>query len=81
SDSAGTRPPGQPGSSRPSGGSDLITKQEIIDLIKSGVNTTKELIGCVRRKLKANPANKNLIQSIVKEVATLKDSILTLKKA
>ncbi|KAI9500898.1 transcription factor IIF subunit tfg1 [Coemansia spiralis] len=62
------------------GSSDLISKQEIIDLIKSGVNTTKELIGCVRKKLKANPENKARIQSIVKEVAMLKNDLLILKK-
>ncbi|KAJ2721618.1 transcription factor IIF subunit tfg1 [Coemansia sp. Benny D115] len=62
------------------GSSDIITKQEIIDLIKSGVNTTKELIGCVRKKLRANPENKNRIQAIVKEVAILKSGHLTLKK-
>ncbi|KAJ2005162.1 transcription factor IIF subunit tfg1 [Coemansia thaxteri] len=60
--------------------SDLITKQEIVDLIKSGVNTTKRLITCVRKKLKANPANKDRIQAIVKEVATLKDGELALKR-
>ncbi|KAI8323167.1 Rap30/74 interaction domain-containing protein [Martensiomyces pterosporus] len=59
---------------------DLITEQEVIDLIKSGVTTTKELIGGVRKKLKANPANKVRIQKIVRSVATLKDGILSIKK-
>ncbi|KAJ2595775.1 transcription factor IIF subunit tfg1 [Coemansia sp. RSA 1722] len=66
-----------------SGGSnsDLITKQEIIDLIKSGVNSARDLIGCVRKKLRANPKNKALLQNIVKEVATRKaDEGLVLKK-
>ncbi|KAJ2886018.1 transcription factor IIF subunit tfg1, partial [Coemansia aciculifera] len=58
-------PPPSSGSPPPS--ADLITKQEIVDLIKSGVNTTKKLITCVRKKLKANPANKVRIQAIVKE--------------
>ncbi|KAJ2383164.1 hypothetical protein GGI23_007206 [Coemansia sp. RSA 2559] len=61
------------------GSSDLITRQEIIDLIKSGVNTTKDLIGCVRKKLKANPENKKRIQTIVKDVAILKNDRLALK--
>ncbi|KAJ2828453.1 transcription factor IIF subunit tfg1 [Coemansia sp. 'formosensis'] len=73
--SSGSPPPSSPASA------DLITKQEIVDLIKSGVNTTKKLITCVRKKLKANPANKVRIQAIVKEVATLKDGELALKRA
>ncbi|KAJ2095529.1 transcription factor IIF subunit tfg1 [Coemansia sp. S100] len=76
--SSGSPPPSS--SSSPAS-ADLITKQEIIDLIKSGVNTTKKLITCVRKKLKANPANKVRIQAIVKEVATLKDGELALKRA
>ncbi|KAJ2744782.1 transcription factor IIF subunit tfg1 [Coemansia sp. BCRC 34301] len=77
-----TSPTSSSGSPPPSGASaDLITKQEIVDLIKSGVNTTKKLITCVRKKLKANPANKVRIQAIVKEVATLKDGELALKRA
>ncbi|KAJ2111003.1 transcription factor IIF subunit tfg1 [Coemansia sp. S142-1] len=80
-----TSPTSSSGSPPPSSSSpasaDLITKQEIIDLIKSGVNTTKKLITCVRKKLKANPANKVRIQAIVKEVATLKDGELALKRA
>ncbi|KAJ2869905.1 transcription factor IIF subunit tfg1 [Coemansia aciculifera] len=75
--SSGSPPP----SSSSPASADLITKQEIIDLIKSGVNTTKKLITCVRKKLKANPANKVRIQAIVKEVATLKDGELALKRA
>ncbi|KAJ1662248.1 transcription factor IIF subunit tfg1 [Coemansia sp. RSA 1813] len=68
------------GSSGASGSSpDLITRREIIDLIKSGVNTTKDLIGCVRKKLKANPENKKRIQLIVKDVAILKNDRLALK--
>ncbi|KAJ2488516.1 transcription factor IIF subunit tfg1 [Coemansia sp. RSA 2050] len=75
SSSGSPPPPSSPASA------DLITKQEIVDLIKSGVNTTKKLITCVRKKLKANPANKVRIQAIVKEVATLKDGELALKRA
>ncbi|KAJ2613145.1 hypothetical protein EV177_002660, partial [Coemansia sp. RSA 1804] len=63
-----------------SSSADLITRREIIDLIKSGVNTTKDLIGCVRKKLKANPENKSRIQMIVKDVAILKNDRLALKK-
>ncbi|KAJ2760195.1 transcription factor IIF subunit tfg1 [Coemansia sp. BCRC 34490] len=68
------------GASSSSSSSDLITRREIIDLIKSGVNTTKDLIGCVRKKLKANPENKSRIQMIVKDVAILKNDRLALKK-
>ncbi|KAJ2538602.1 hypothetical protein EV175_006446 [Coemansia sp. RSA 1933] len=68
------------GGNKGSSSSDLITRQEIIDLIKSGVNTTKELIGCVRRKLKANPENKKRIHTIVKDVAVLRNDRLALKK-
>ncbi|KAJ1908183.1 transcription factor IIF subunit tfg1 [Coemansia sp. IMI 209127] len=71
--------PSSGGGSSSGGSSDLITRQEIIDLIKSGVNTTKDLIGCVRKKLKANPENKKRIQTIVKDVAILKNDRLALK--
>ncbi|KAJ2756563.1 transcription factor IIF subunit tfg1, partial [Coemansia nantahalensis] len=60
--------------------STLITKQEIVDLIRNGVNTTKDLIGHVRKKLKANPDNKSRIYAILKEVATFKNNHLSLKK-
>ncbi|KAJ2775760.1 transcription factor IIF subunit tfg1 [Coemansia javaensis] len=60
--------------------STLITKQEIVDIIRSGVSTTKELIGHVRKKLKANPENKSRIHAILKEVATYKNNQLSLKK-
>ncbi|KAJ2162806.1 transcription factor IIF subunit tfg1 [Coemansia sp. RSA 552] len=60
--------------------SNLITKQEIVDLIRNGVSTTKELIGHVRKKLKANPENRQRIHSIIKEVATYKNNKLGLKR-
>ncbi|KAJ2080085.1 transcription factor IIF subunit tfg1 [Coemansia sp. RSA 988] len=68
------------GSSSKSAASTLITKQDIVDLIRNGVSTTKELIGHVRKKLKANPENKSRIQAILKEVATFKNNQLALKK-
>ncbi|ORX67637.1 Rap30/74 interaction domain-containing protein [Linderina pennispora] len=65
---------------KPAESDDLITEKEVIELIKSGVTTTKALIGKVRSKLKANPANKARIQTIVRTVAILKDGNLSLKK-
>ncbi|PIA13522.1 Rap30/74 interaction domain-containing protein [Coemansia reversa NRRL 1564] len=67
-------------SSKSAASSTLITKQDIVDLIRNGVSTTKELIGHVRKKLKANPENKSRIQAILKEVATFKNNQLALKK-
>ncbi|KAJ1937730.1 transcription factor IIF subunit tfg1, partial [Linderina macrospora] len=65
---------------KPAESDDLITEKEVIDLIRSGVTTTKALIGKVRSKLKANPTNKARIQTIVRTVAILKDGNLSLKK-
>ncbi|KAJ1728896.1 transcription factor IIF subunit tfg1 [Coemansia biformis] len=67
-------------SPKAAGASSLITKQEIVDLIRSGVSTTKDLIGHVRKKLKADPENKTRIHTILKEVATFKNNHLSLKK-
>ncbi|KAJ2129337.1 hypothetical protein IW136_005868, partial [Coemansia sp. RSA 678] len=58
----------------------VITQQEIVDLIRSGVSTTKDLIIHVRKKLKADPQNQQRIHAILKQVATLKDGQLVLKK-
>ncbi|KAJ2480523.1 transcription factor IIF subunit tfg1 [Coemansia sp. RSA 2131] len=69
---ADTRPKHKPTS--------VITQQEIVDLIRSGVSTTKDLIIHVRKKLKADPQNKHRIHAILKLVATLKDNQLMLKK-
>ncbi|KAJ1720959.1 transcription factor IIF subunit tfg1 [Coemansia erecta] len=79
-----TRSTGPVPKPRPStAGPDVITKQEIIDLIRGGVSSTRELIGCLRRKLRVRPENKAVLQLIVREVATLREgpggSILTLK--
>jgi transcription initiation factor TFIIF subunit alpha len=42
--------------------------------------TTKELIGKVKKKLKANPQNKSLLSGFVKKVAvSTKDGVLELK--
>ncbi|OLY80773.1 Transcription initiation factor IIF subunit alpha [Smittium mucronatum] len=57
----------------------LITEQEVIDLIKVGNLTTKDLIAKVKRKLKENPLNRPRISDIVKRVATIRDGILVLK--
>ncbi|KAJ2445433.1 transcription factor IIF subunit tfg1, partial [Coemansia sp. RSA 2440] len=53
----------------------VITQQEIVDLIRSGVSTTKDLIIHVRKKLKADPQNQQRIHAILKQVATLKEAI------
>ncbi|KAJ2502991.1 transcription factor IIF subunit tfg1 [Coemansia sp. RSA 1972] len=67
-----TRPKHKPAS--------VITQQEIVDLIRSGVSTTKDLIIHVRKKLKADPQNQQRIHAILKLVATLKEGQLVLKK-
>ncbi|KAJ2850252.1 transcription factor IIF subunit tfg1 [Coemansia brasiliensis] len=68
----------KPSASSPSGA--LITKQEIIDLIRNGVSDIRELISHVRKKLQANPENRKRIYEMLKEVATYKNNKLTLKK-
>ncbi|ORX97273.1 Rap30/74 interaction domain-containing protein [Basidiobolus meristosporus CBS 931.73] len=59
--------------------SNLITEEEIVELIKSNRLTTKDLITKIKKKLKADPRNKQLISTIVKKVATTKDGFLELK--
>ncbi|KAJ2382467.1 hypothetical protein GGI05_005644, partial [Coemansia sp. RSA 2603] len=72
-----------PSVAEPNADPNIITKYEVIYLLSGGVDSTKELIGCLRKKLKANPDNKTILQAIVKEVATLREgpngSVLTLK--
>ncbi|KAJ1847352.1 transcription factor IIF subunit tfg1 [Coemansia sp. RSA 2708] len=80
---AGSSPAPAPASERAKHfkpGATLITKHEIVELIRGGVSTTKELIGHLRKKLKANPDNKQRIHAILKEVATFKNNQLALKK-
>ncbi|KAK9703956.1 transcription factor IIF subunit tfg1 [Basidiobolus ranarum] len=57
----------------------LITENEIVDLIKNNRLTTKDLIAKIKKKLKANPRNKQLLSTIVKKVATTKDGFLELQ--
>ncbi|ORY04619.1 Rap30/74 interaction domain-containing protein [Basidiobolus meristosporus CBS 931.73] len=59
--------------------SNLITEAEITELIRHHRLTTKDLIVKVKKKLKADPRNKQLISTIVKKVATTKDGYLELK--
>ncbi|KAK9719230.1 transcription factor IIF subunit tfg1 [Basidiobolus ranarum] len=63
------------------GGSDsnLITEAEITELIRNNRLSTKDLITKVKKKLKADSRNKQLISTIVKKVATTKDGFLELK--
>ncbi|KAK9710668.1 transcription factor IIF subunit tfg1 [Basidiobolus ranarum] len=63
----------------PAADSNLITEEEIVNLIRNNSLTTKDLITKIKKKLKADPRNKQLISAIVKKVATTKDGFLELK--
>ncbi|KAK3806785.1 MAG: hypothetical protein J3Q66DRAFT_116746 [Benniella sp.] len=74
------------GASAPSGHSDgdeslLVTEAEVIALLKSKPQvTTRDLIVDLKRKLRKEPRNKNILAAIVKKVATPQDGILVLKE-
>lgn len=59
----------------------LITEEEVIAVLKSRPEvTTRDLIVDLKRKLRREPRNKNLLADIVKKVATAQNNILILKK-
>ncbi|KAG0370884.1 hypothetical protein BC939DRAFT_505853 [Gamsiella multidivaricata] len=65
------------------GGDDslLITEAEVIALLKSRPQvTTRDLIVDLKRKLRKEPRNKNILAAIVKKVAIPQDGILVLKE-
>ncbi|KAI1309983.1 hypothetical protein EDD11_003932 [Mortierella claussenii] len=58
----------------------LITEAEVIGLLKSRPQvTTRDLIVDLKRKLRREPRNKNILAAIVKKVATSQDGVLILK--
>ncbi|KAG0001881.1 hypothetical protein BGZ80_006015 [Entomortierella chlamydospora] len=59
----------------------LITEEEVIAILKSRPEvTTRDLIVDLKKKLRREPRNKNLLADIVKKVATAQNNILVLKK-
>ncbi|KAF9200290.1 hypothetical protein BGZ49_009490 [Haplosporangium sp. Z 27] len=59
----------------------LITEEEVIAVLKSRPEvTTRDLIVDLKKKLRREPRNKNLLAEIVKRVATAQNNILVLKK-
>ncbi|KAF8935542.1 hypothetical protein BGZ58_004944 [Dissophora ornata] len=61
--------------------SQLITEAEVIALLRSRPKvTTRDLIVELKRKLRKEPKNKNILATIVKKVATQQDGILVLKE-
>ncbi|ORZ11673.1 hypothetical protein BCR41DRAFT_356735 [Lobosporangium transversale] len=59
----------------------LITEAEVIALLKSRPQvTTRDLIVDLKKKLRKEPRNKNILAAIVKKVATPHDGILVLKE-
>lgn len=51
---------------------DVLSKQEVIDLLKAGPIRTKDLICSLKAKLRASESNKMLLRDYVKEVATVR---------
>jgi transcription initiation factor TFIIF subunit alpha len=59
----------------------LITEAEVIALLKSRPRvTTRDLIFELKRKLKRDERNKNILATIVKKVATPVEGVLVLKE-
>ncbi|KAG0242595.1 hypothetical protein B0O80DRAFT_447678 [Mortierella sp. GBAus27b] len=59
----------------------LVTEAEVISLLKSKPKvTTRDLIIDLKKKLRKEPRNKNILAAIVKKVATPQDGILVLKE-
>lgn len=59
--------------------SGLLTREDVTNCIVSGQTTIRELVGMLRDKLKQNPSvNKDLLTSIMKEVARTRDGKLYL---
>ncbi|KAG0303389.1 hypothetical protein BGZ98_006704 [Dissophora globulifera] len=61
--------------------SQLITQAEVVALLRSRPQvTTRDLIVDLKKKLRKDPRNKNILATIVKKVATPQDGILVLKE-
>ncbi|KAJ1923117.1 transcription factor IIF subunit tfg1 [Tieghemiomyces parasiticus] len=61
------------------GDPDQLTEEEVTQCIRTNRFNTRELIGFFKRKLKANPANAELLKTFVRKVATTRNNILELK--
>ncbi|KAG0206718.1 hypothetical protein BGX28_001863 [Mortierella sp. GBA30] len=81
-----TRPADAPVSSsaaplEPGDDSWLITQDEIVSVLKSRPKmTTRDLIVALGKKVKRDPRNKNLLASLVRSVAVVKDGVLVLRE-
>ncbi|KAH3677089.1 hypothetical protein WICMUC_001844 [Wickerhamomyces mucosus] len=58
---------------------DLLTEQDIIDVVTNEKVTAKELINKLKSKLAKHPENKTLIKTFVKKLLKNQDGILVLK--
>ncbi|KAH3673242.1 hypothetical protein WICPIJ_009861 [Wickerhamomyces pijperi] len=58
----------------------LLTEQDLIDIVTTEKTTAKQLIHKLKNKLNAHPDNKALIKSLVKKVLKNQDGYLVLKK-
>lgn len=59
----------------------MVTEAEVISLLKSRPQvTTRDLIVDLKKKLRKEPRNKNILAAIVKKVATPQDGILVLRE-
>ncbi len=60
--------------SPPGGGSDIISEAEIIAILREEPMRTKDLIGRIKAKLRADPLNKQIFRDIVRKVAIVRPS-------
>lgn len=59
----------------------LLTEQDLIEIVTREKTTAKQLIHKLKNKLNAHPDNKGLIKTLVKKVLKNQDGFLVLKKA
>lgn len=60
--------------SAPSSDPSIITESQIINLLKQGPTTAKDLIFAFRNQIRQQPSNKEAIRIILKKIAVIKDS-------
>ncbi|EEB05100.2 transcription factor TFIIF complex alpha subunit Tfg1 [Schizosaccharomyces japonicus yFS275] len=57
----------------------IITEEEVVNVLKNGPLTVKDLLRFFQQKLRSDARNKPLIQEIIKKVARLENKALVLK--
>lgn len=64
-----------PVENRSQDGGNILAEGDIIAILREGPLRTKDLIGKVKHKLRADPQNKDIFREIVRRVATVRTSV------